>query len=189
MRSRQGRGLRVRGAIVVAAGALAVGTMPVASTAAGKKDEGTGAVKGGVTYTGVSSQGAVCGASYEAACEISLRISKKGTRATVAVFMTRQSCDNGSRTEVQTFGIEPVRIVNDKLNLSLQLPASEGTDPHNDMHWTAPPSNASFFVRFTRTGRKYVAKGDLQYTHVMNYEDGSSTTCTTGPVTFTLRPG
>jgi hypothetical protein len=170
-------------AVLVAAVALPVVAIPVSLAAAGGSED----VKGHATYSGVSSQGSVCGTTQDQPCEVTVTTNGAGTKAGVSLQLVAQ-CDNGSPafTTQTLLGSDKIKPSGELKPLTV-VSDNTGTTVSTGLEFSAH-TETKVDVQFTRTGKHYKAKGILDSTTDATFSDGTARHCVSGPVSATLRP-
>lgn len=169
-----------RGALVVAA--LAAFMLPALALAATPPP-----FKGGATYRAKTSQGNDClvGSNTNAPCKISLKPYAQGKRMLIEL-RHADDCTNGqtfrNRFRV-AFGPTPGLV---RSNGSYTPLTADVSGPVGDT--ATYESRVVFNGRFIRNGTRYKARGGLQSTTTVTFEDASRLTCRSGRVTYLARP-
>jgi hypothetical protein len=185
----QGHGPRAKRVIPIVAAVLAVAAIPIAPATAKKKNKTP--VKGGATYSGLSSQGSTCASTQDQPCTVSLAVNGNGRQVTSIGMRFQAHCDNGSTfgLNIQQFQLDSPLLIGPKGKVepgTLIVAAAEGTQPSTGLHSTRPEFSIPLDAQFSRSGKQYTVSGSFGASFTITYDDGSTTTCSSGPVTYTL---
>jgi hypothetical protein len=141
-------------------------------------------VKKSATYRGLTSQGSTCRADSmnDRPCDVSVKTSSDRKRVKVMIIKFSAPCENGN----------VYRNATDFLNYPIS--SKGGYSEKGSYTQTIPPDSVKaehdikMKGRFYRDGTKYRLKGTFSVVADLTFQNGTTTRCTTGPITWTAKP-
>ena len=141
-------------------------------------------VKKSATYKGLTSQGSTCRADSmnDRPCDVSVKTSSDRKRVKVMIIKFSATCDNGNVYRNQT----------DFLNYPIS--SKGGYSEKGSYTQTIPPDSVKaehdikMKGRFYRDGSKYRLKGTFSVQADLTFQNGTTTRCTTGTITWSAKP-
>jgi hypothetical protein len=141
-------------------------------------------VKSNGTYTGLTSQGSVCrvGERRGAPCSVTVVTSDKGSFVKRVDVLYHSNCQNGQGA-TGTVAFRWLAISKARFRINSTSDAADSTDPATKIRRTIALGG-----RFERSSKgTYSVSGTTTVVSDRTYGDGTTTQCTTGPVTWTAR--
>jgi hypothetical protein len=163
--------------------AVAAGALLAVPAVDAKKKKPKPPQKAGATYQGVTSQGSdkcFFNGDGQAPCSAFALVAKDGKTVTQQIYFTAP-CDNGENVYRSSTVFKKLPIKKKGkygLQASYQSPVGD-----------AMASNAvTLHAQFKRKGKSYSDVGTFQIESNLTSSDGSTTHCSSGKVTFTVKP-
>jgi hypothetical protein len=179
MGSRKVRGHRAGRVISVIAGAIALVAIPFGTASAGN------GLKPNQVFTGVTSQGSICGSTDDQPCTVTAQLTKKMTKVHLA-WRVKATCDNGTTIGSSNHSLKPLRINrHGKVNVTF-VANGDGTQSDTGLHFVAKVETPINLAFKRRVG--WNVDGTISESADLTYDDGTTTRCTVAPATFTLLP-